>query len=96
MRSIRGAGGGYVLARAAGDITVADILAAAGESMRTNRCDDTRNSGCTGKSVKCRAHDLWSALGEHVEMFLGGITLEDVCEGRFTVPGEAREGRVAG
>lgn len=84
VRSIRGAGGGYVLAKAADEITIADVLAAAGETTRTNRCDSKADTACNGRSVKCRAHDLWSALGEHVDLFLGGITLEDLCEGRVT------------
>lgn len=83
VRGIRGAGGGYVLAKDSAEITIADIMAAAGESTRTNRCGPEATTGCTSRTAKCRAHDLWSALGDRVELFLAGVSLEDLCEGRF-------------
>ena len=38
VKSIRGPGGGYVLARDAGDITIADIVFAVDEPLDVTRC----------------------------------------------------------
>ena len=29
--------------------------------------------------TRCLTHDLWAGLGDHIETYLGGVTLEDMC-----------------
>ncbi len=37
-------------------------------------------TGCLGHE-RCLTHDLWTALGEQIETFLGGVSLKDVLDG---------------
>ena len=77
--SARGRTGGYRLARAANQITVAEIMRAVDEETRMTRCTGME-SGCLGEK-RCLTHGLWHALGDHIETFLSGITLQDVLDG---------------
>jgi Rrf2 family transcriptional regulator, iron-sulfur cluster assembly transcription factor len=81
VTSTRGPGGGYQLARAAGDIALSDVILAADEPLRVTRCEGDAVNGCV-KGEKCCAHDLWSSLGRQMMYFLESITLEDVVEKR--------------
>jgi Rrf2 family iron-sulfur cluster assembly transcriptional regulator len=81
VASARGPGGGYRLARPAGTIAVADIVAAVEESIRTTRCD-LEAGGCMARADgtigPCQTHDLWEELGQQIRFFLEGVTLADV------------------
>lgn len=79
VESIRGRTGGYRLARAAADITVAEIMAAVEESTQMTRCMGEDTDGCLGPE-RCLTHDLWFALGRHIRTFLAGVTLGDVID----------------
>jgi Rrf2 family iron-sulfur cluster assembly transcriptional regulator len=87
VRSARGPGGGYSLARAAGEIAIGDIVAAVDEPIRATRCE-VGSGGCmvaadpAGCGMKCQTHDLWFELGRQIALFLAGLTLADVVEGR--------------
>ena len=71
IASVRGARGGYRLARDEKTISLADILAAAGESL---------NWAC-GAGSKCNAqdpcltHDIWTSLSQEMVDFLRSKTL---------------------
>jgi Rrf2 family transcriptional regulator, iron-sulfur cluster assembly transcription factor len=73
LRSVRGPGGGYELALALEDISVAQIVAAVGEGVDATRCQGTADchDGAT-----CLTHDLWTALSDRIDEFLSGITLQ--------------------
>jgi Rrf2 family transcriptional regulator, iron-sulfur cluster assembly transcription factor len=81
VTSTRGPGGGYQLARVAGEIALSDVILAADEPLRVTRCEGDAVNGCV-KGAKCCAHDLWSSLGRQMMYFLESITLEDVVENR--------------
>ncbi|BDG73250.1 Rrf2 family transcriptional regulator [Roseomonas fluvialis] len=86
VASARGPGGGYRLARAPHDIPIADVVEAADEPIIATRCEDG-SPGCLA-GERCLTHDLWAELGDQIRLFLGGMTLADVVEGRVT--GRAR------
>ena len=78
VSSVRGPGGGYLLARSADEIVVSDIVLAADEPLTVTRCQDgDAVSGCIG-GEKCVTHELWAALGRQIYGFLAAITLGDV------------------
>jgi Rrf2 family iron-sulfur cluster assembly transcriptional regulator len=85
VASVRGAQGGYRLARPAAGIAIADIVEAVDEPIRATRCEEGSPGCMAGR--RCRTHDLWAELGEQIRLFLAGLTLADVVEGR--VPGRA-------
>jgi Rrf2 family iron-sulfur cluster assembly transcriptional regulator len=86
--SMRGPGGGYRLARPAETVPIAAIVAAVNETIRTTRCE-LGDAGCMagagpdGAVGRCQTHDLWFELGRQIALFLEGVTLADVVEGRI-------------
>ena len=74
VKSIRGPGGGYHLAREANDIAIADIISSVDENVDATRCGG--NEGCQNHQ-RCLTHDLWEDLSSQIHLFLSGITLED-------------------
>jgi Rrf2 family iron-sulfur cluster assembly transcriptional regulator len=78
VESIRGPGGGYLLAKEPKDITVSHIMAAVNEEIRTTMCK-TEDVGCH-RGSRCQTHNLWTALGEHIRFFLETVTVQDVCD----------------
>jgi Rrf2 family iron-sulfur cluster assembly transcriptional regulator len=78
VASTRGASGGYTLARKAEDISIAEIVNAAEESMRLTRCGINHTSGCMSHNARCLTHHLWEDLSNHIYEYLDKITLQDV------------------
>lgn len=77
VSSVRGPGGGYLLAREAGAITISEIMAAVDEPVKMTRCAGEDERGCVGDN-RCITHDLWDALGDQIVAFLNRVTLDDV------------------
>ncbi len=92
VRSARGPGGGYRLARPAAELRIADIVVAVDENLRATRCPPDAQSGCMKDASRCITHDLWDELGIHIHQFLDAVSLEDVCAGRVL----GMSGRLAG
>lgn len=80
VESMRGPGGGYRLARAADEITLAEVMAAVDEPVKMTRCSGAASGGCVAEK-RCLTHDLWRDLGDHIVAFLRGMTLGDVVGG---------------
>lgn len=79
VRSVRGPGGGYVLAKPAGAVAISEVVAAAEESIKMTRCGGSTHEGCMAPKTRCLTHDLWEGLGAQIENYLSALTLEDVC-----------------
>ena len=77
VTSIRGASGGYYLARPLHDIDVMSIISAVDESVNAMQCEG--RGDCQGGSM-CLTHDLWCALSNHIEHYLKNITLAQLLE----------------
>ncbi len=86
VESVRGPGGGYNLATAPGEISVAEIIIAINENIDATRCGGDKN--CDGEE-RCLTHYLWEGLSERIHEFLSGITLADLVD-RPTVQEVAR------
>ena len=82
VRSARGPGGGYRLARPPAELRIADIVVAVDESLRATRCPPGSGKGCMKEANRCVTHDLWDELGIHIHDFLNAVSLEDVCARR--------------
>lgn len=80
VKSVRGPGGGYQLARAAEGMTITEIMFAADEPIRMTRCDAASHEGCMAAKTRCLTHDLWEGLSAQIRHYLGCISLADVCE----------------
>jgi Rrf2 family protein len=79
VRSVKGPGGGYVLSREAGKISIGAILRELEGPVAITSCLDPRE-GCM-RVDGCVTHLLWKALGENIEAFLDKMTLADLLKG---------------
>ena len=82
VKSMRGPGGGYVLAHDRDDTRIADIIVAVDEPIRAVRCTPGSAIGCRGDRSRCLTHDLWEELGNQIHLYLSSVSLGDVCEKR--------------
>ncbi|MBF0424942.1 MAG: Rrf2 family transcriptional regulator [Magnetococcales bacterium] len=82
VRSVRGPGGGYLLSDSPAAISVADIIRAVDESIRTTSCDANGDNGqgCV-RSSRCIAHHLWVELGERIHDYLASVSLDGLAKG---------------
>jgi Rrf2 family iron-sulfur cluster assembly transcriptional regulator len=77
VESVRGPGGGYVLAKDMGKVTVTDIILAVDEPIDATQCGGKENCH---DDQKCLTHDLWAALNERIFDYLGGVTLRQLVD----------------
>ena len=82
VKSLRGPGGGYRLAKSAEETNIADIVLAVDEPLRATRCG-MQGKGCMLKGERCLTHDLWEDLGQQIETYLASVSLADVVGGRL-------------
>ena len=73
LKSVKGPGGGYELARAPGEITVADIIQAIEEPVDITTCQGLEN--CQN-GVRCQTHFLWAELNIRIMDYLKSVTLQ--------------------
>ena len=72
VTSVRGPGGGYLLARPGDAISIADIVGSVDESVDATRCQGRAN--CQGGAT-CLTHELWADLTDQIHEFLSNINL---------------------
>lgn len=85
VESVRGAHGGYKLAKPLENIAVLDIMSAVDNPIKTTRCKSESHDGCQHGGARCVAHDLWAELELVLRNFLRHVTLLDFKRG--TIPG---------
>lgn len=83
VKSSRGSAGGYALNHKAQDVSILDIISAVDIPLKATRCEHESANGCRATGERCVTHDLWEELGAVVQLFLGRVTLADVCENRI-------------
>ena len=91
VKSVRGPGGGYLLAREPKDTRISDIILAVDEPIRATRCSPGQPFGCRGQKGRCLTHDLWEELGNQIYLYLSSVSLADVVERRVTGNGRIFE-----
>src|SRR6188472_2722476 len=82
VKSVRGPGGGYLLAYDRDDTRIGDIIAAVNEPIHAVRCTPGSVSGCRIDRSRCLTHDLWEELSNQIHLFLSSVSLGDVCARR--------------
>ncbi|MGN0334549.1 MAG: RrF2 family transcriptional regulator [Lachnospiraceae bacterium] len=80
ISSVRGAGGGYILARPADEISVGDILRALEGSLDPVDCAGLPGaSGCEG-AQSCVTKYVWQKINESINQTVDGIYLNELIE----------------
>lgn len=98
VKSARGPGGGYALARPSDHLFVSEIVLAVDEPIKATRCEMTSNKlgankrqskdearreiGCMPGGQRCLTHNLWEDLGVAIHDYLSQVSLEDVIKKR--------------
>jgi len=77
IKSVRGAGGGYVLAKEPFDINLLQIIEAL-EKLATSDCLD--NPRICGRVAICATHDVWKEIQNSTTHILASLTLQDMVE----------------
>jgi len=96
VRSVRGPGGGYVLARDPEEIFIMEIVQAADEPLKVTRCVEGDGINGCQNGAACITHELWSTLSRQICNFLSSITLGDVVEKRnLVLAAEVRRAKAA-
>ncbi|MCB8889000.1 Fe-S cluster assembly transcription factor [Vreelandella malpeensis] len=72
VKSVRGPGGGYLLARPPAEISVSQVIDAVDERVDATRCQGL--SDCQQGDI-CLTHYLWCELSGQIRRFLDGVTL---------------------
>jgi len=67
VKSVRGPGGGYLLAHTAAETRIADIIIAVDEPIKATRCTPGSPAGCTGNKIY---------------LYLNSVSLADVVDKR--------------
>ena len=75
VKSVRGPGGGYQLAKDYALISVAEIINAVDEQIDATQCGGHENCRDEGR---CMTHDLWATLNSRILDYLDGISLADM------------------
>lgn len=77
VKSIRGAQGGYVLNRAPGEITVADIMNVLEGPVEISECLD---EGTCSNMDSCATRLLWARIKDSIDKVMESTTLYDMVE----------------
>jgi Rrf2 family iron-sulfur cluster assembly transcriptional regulator len=75
VKSVRGPGGGYRIAKPLNEISVSEIISAVDELIDATQCGGQENCHDEGR---CMTHDLWTSLNVKILEYLSGISLADL------------------
>lgn len=91
VRSKRGVGGGYVLARSPEEIALSDIVSAVDGPIVAGDFGEPHADGACDHEGQCVLLAIWSDVGEHMRRYLDALSLADIvamAEGHTPWPGQ--------
>ena len=77
VRSVRGPGGGYVLARPSSDISVGEVITVVEEPLNPVACLDENSKGCE-RAERCITQRVWKGLADRIREFLNSVSIEEL------------------
>jgi Rrf2 family protein len=87
VRSKRGVGGGYVLAREPREITLGQIVSAVDGPIVAGDFGEPHQNGACDHEGQCVLLAVWSDVGDYMRNFLDSFTLADMVDrARGTAP----------
>lgn len=78
LHSVRGKGGGYVLAKEPAAIKAGDILRAVEGTTAPVACLELEGDGVCPRSAECTTVRFWAGLDQAIEGYVDGVTLADL------------------
>lgn len=80
VRSKRGVGGGYVLARSPAEITLGQIVSAVDGPIMVGDFGQPHENGACRHEGQCVLLAVWAEVGEHMRQHLDSFTLADMMD----------------
>jgi Rrf2 family protein len=80
VRSKRGVGGGYVLARPPAELTLGQIVSAVEGPIQAGDFGEPHQNGACDHEGQCVLLAVWSDVGEYMRRHLDSFTLADMVE----------------
>ncbi|QGG46711.1 RrF2 family transcriptional regulator [Heliorestis convoluta] len=80
VNSIRGAQGGYVLAREPAAISIGDIIRVLEGPVAPVECVNDESSDRCIRAEQCVSKMVWAKVKNSIEQVIDSITLADMCE----------------
>jgi Rrf2 family iron-sulfur cluster assembly transcriptional regulator len=80
VRSKRGVGGGYVLAREPGTILLSQIVSAVDGPIVAGDFNEPHTGGACDHEGQCVLLSIWASAGSHIRRYLDSFTLEDIAD----------------
>lgn len=84
LQSRRGRGGGFRLQRAAGELTLGDVVATFDPPARYREC--FLGAAKCSAATACEAHDMWKPIADAMIVFLSQTTLAQLAGGDVPRP----------
>ena len=78
VRSKRGVGGGYILARSPEDIRLSEIVSAVDGPIVAGDFGEPHQDGACDHEGQCVLLAIWSSVGDHMRRLLDSYTLADI------------------
>lgn len=78
VRSKRGVGGGYILARPPDEILLSEIVSAVEGPITLGDFGQPHQDGACDHEGQCVLLEIWSLAGAHMRQFLDGYTLASI------------------
>ena len=78
VRSKRGVGGGYVLAREPAQIALSEILSAVDGPIVAGDFGEPHTDGACDHEGQCVLLAIWADVGEHMRAYLASVSLADI------------------
>ncbi len=80
VRSKRGVGGGYVLARPASEIRISEILSAVDGPISLGDFGEPHQDGACDHEGQCVLLALWKSAGEQMRLLMDAFTLQSIAD----------------
>ena len=88
INSVRGAQGGYRLARPPEEITLGDIIRVLEGPVAPTDCVVDEGRGVCSRASQCVMRQIWSRIRDEVNAILDEITLQQIVEEQRKLTGE--------
>lgn len=91
VSSVRGAQGGYLLAKPPGEITMAELMRVLEGPISLSDClEDER---CCDRTCVCPTRRVWERLSQSIDQVLENVTLGDMLEDHVRLQAEVEESK---
>lgn len=77
VNSVRGAHGGYILAKPPGEISIGEVLDALEGQTKLNCCENGRPT-CSTETEPCRTHNVLDIIEDGIDELTYGISLDNI------------------